>query len=258
MTPDCHAHLDLIDREPAEVVSGARSCGVSPIITIGITLDSSLNAVRLAGNHEHVYASVGIHPNDTADLSADDFDRLEEIARSSARVVAIGETGLDYYRDRSPVDAQKRAFRAQVALARKLDKALIVHDRQAHGDALEILAEEKAGETRVVMHCFSGDKAMLKECEKRGYFISFAGPITFKKSTDTRAVASIAPLDRLLCETDAPFLSPEPFRGKPNFPERVRYVADELARVRGLIPEEMESVLAANTRGAFGVEAVEA
>lgn len=254
MIPDSHTHLDLIDLEPREVVSRARAAGVSPVITIGITLESSRTVVALAESLEGVYASVGIHPNDTGPAGEADLTGLEGIARSSPLVVAVGETGLDYYRDRAPADVQKESFRRHIELARALGKALIVHDRQAHADVLDILAEEEAGDIPVVMHCFSGDEAVLAECVRRGYYISFAGPVTFKKAEAARRAASEVPLDRLLAETDSPFLSPEPFRGKPNLPERARLVAEELARVRSLEMEEMERILAENTARAFGVE----
>ena len=254
MIPDTHAHLDLVELETGEVVSAAEGAGVSPIITIGINLASSIDAVRHSESFDSVYAAVGIHPNDTGNMTAEDIDRLEEVARNGARVVAIGETGLDYYRDRSPAERQKDAFRAHIRLARRLGMALIVHDRQAHDDTLEILKEEKADETRVVMHCFSGDTDMLREVLGRGYFISFAGPITFKKSQAAREIASLVPGDRLLAETDAPFLSPEPFRGKPNLPERARLVANELARIRGVTPGEMADLLTASTERAYDIE----
>ncbi len=188
MIPDSHAHLDLVERDTGDVVADARSSGVRPIITIGITIDSSIEAVRAASSFEEVFAAVGIHPNDTAGATPEQFERLEELARSSDRVVAIGETGLDYYRDRTPADIQKRALRKHIKLARKLGKALIIHDRQAHQDVLEILAEEGAAETAVIMHCFSGGEEVLADCVRRGYYISFAGPLTFKKSDETRRI----------------------------------------------------------------------
>ena len=254
MIPDSHAHLDLIDRDPLEVISAAEAAGVSPIITIGINVASSREAVRLATLYDAAYATVGVHPNDTSDINPGDMKALERLARSSDRVVAIGETGLDYYRRVSPADRQKQVFREHIRLAISLRKALVVHDREAHADALEILGDEKAERVPVIMHCFSGDEQMLAECENRGYYISFAGPLTFKKSESARRIASLAPLDRLLVETDSPFLSPEPYRGKPNLPERARLVAVELAHVRRLPPEEMEAVLAANTARAFGIQ----
>lgn len=257
MIPDSHAHLDLIERDTGEVLSEARSASVSPVITIGITIDSSIEAVRAAATHEGVFAAVGIHPNDTTGAKPEDFDRLEEIAGSSVRVVAIGETGLDYYRDRSPADRQKWALREHVRMARKLGLALIVHDREAHGDVLEVLADEGAGDPPVIMHCFSGGEAVLRKCVARGYYISFAGPLTFKKNEEARRLAALAPLEKLLVETDAPFLSPEPFRGKPNFPGRVRLVAEALARVKAVSLEEMECILKENTARAFGIDLTE-
>ncbi len=257
MIPDSHAHLDLIEEDVRDVLSAAASAGVSPVITVGITIDSCLEAVRAASEYPGVFAAVGIHPNDTAGATPEMFDRLEDIARSSERVVAIGETGLDYYRDRSPADRQEWALRRHARLAGALGRALIVHDRQAHGDVMDVLAEECAGDFPVIMHCFSGDESLLSECLSRGYYISFAGPVTFKKNEEARGLAAIVPPDRLLVETDSPFLSPEPFRGKPNTPARVRLVAETLARVRGVPLEELECVLAENTARAFGIDLTE-
>jgi TatD DNase family protein len=254
LIPDSHAHLHLIEEDTASVVSAALDAGVSPIITIGITLSSSIQAVEDARSFEQVYAAVGIHPNDTEGLRPDDLDRLGEIAGDS-KVVAIGETGLDYYRDRASAGAQKSAFRSQVELARRLGKPVVVHDREAHSDALELLSDVARDDVPVVMHCFSGDKAVLDECVKRGYYFSFAGPVTFKKSDATREVSALVPLGRLLCETDSPFLSPEPYRGKPNLPARVVYVAGALAAARAMPVEEMEAALAENTRRVFGIPA---
>lgn len=255
MIPDSHAHLDMIEEDTGKVVASARAAGVSPVITIGITVPSSLDAMAAARAHEHVYAAIGIHPNDTEGITPDQMDLLEEIANSSDRVVAIGETGLDYYRERASADAQKTFFREHVRLARRLGKPVIVHDREAHDDALALLAEEVAGEVPVIMHCFSGDRTVLDECVRRGYYFSFAGPVTFKNNDAAREMASLVPADRILCETDSPFLSPEPFRGKPNTPERVALVAKSIAGARGVSLEEMESLLSANTSRAFGIPA---
>jgi TatD DNase family protein len=252
LIPDSHAHLDLIEENEGIVVEQALKAGVAPIITIGIDVPSSIAAISSAHRHDCVYATVGIHPNDCAGALGEDFDRLEELALDG-RVVAIGETGLDYYRDRSPAEAQKAAFRAQAGIAKRLGKALVVHDREAHADALELLASQVSGEVPVVMHCFSGGRDELDECVRRGYYFSFAGPVTFKNSQRTREMAALVPAGRLLCETDSPFLSPEPFRGRANFPERVRLVAEALAAARGLALEELEALLADNTARAFGV-----
>lgn len=254
MLPDSHAHIDMIQKDPREVVTSAYRAGVSPLITIGINIPSSREAVLLASRHEGVFASVGIHPNDSSNTGEEEMKELRRLAESSDRVVAIGETGLDYYRDSSPPESQKRALRLQIRLAKELNRALVIHDREAHADVLDILGEEKAGEVPVIFHCFSGDGALLEECAERGYYISFAGPITFKKAEQARRMAALAPLDRLLVETDSPFLSPVPFRGKPNLPERVRLVAERLAEIRSLPLEEMTGVLRENTFRAFGLE----
>ena len=251
MIPDSHAHLDLIEADSASVIAEARETGVSPIITVGTSVPSSLAAVVAAVENEHVYAAVGVHPNDTSAASGDDMDRLAEIAASSEKVVAIGETGLDFYRERSPVEVQKEAFRAHARLAIRLGKPVVVHDREAHSETLELLAEELDGEVPVVMHCFSGGRAVLDECVRRGYYLSFAGPVTFKNAALAREMAALVPVDRLLCETDAPFLSPEPHRGKPNVPARVVLVARALAAARGMPGSEMDGQLAANTARAF-------
>ncbi len=253
MIPDSHAHLDMIEEDNGDILASAREAGVGPVITVGITIESSAEAVRAAMTHDGLFASVGIHPNDTAGMPAGDMERLAEIAASSDRVVAIGETGLDYYRDRASPRDQKQAFREHVRLARRLGKPVVVHDREAHPDTLELLAAEVSGEVPVIMHCFSGDRAVLDECARRGYYISFAGPVTFKNGAAAREAASLVPADRLLCETDSPFLSPEPFRGKPNLPERVIHVAGALAAARGTALEEIEALLARNTSRAFGI-----
>lgn len=255
MIPDSHAHLDLIGGDPSEVIDSAFRAGVSPVITIGINTDSSRDAVRIADMLDNVYASVGIHPNDSGEATDAEFDAVERIASESLKVVAIGETGLDYYRDSSPPDLQKESFRKHIEIARRLDKTLVVHDREAHQDVMELLEREGAGELRVVMHCYSGDGEMLSECLERGYFISFAGPVTFKKADHAREMARLTPIERLLAETDSPFLSPEPCRGKPNFPERVRLVAEKLAELHGVSLEKMGLVLASNTRRAFALKA---
>lgn len=255
MIPDSHAHLDMIEENAGTVIERARAAGVSPIITVGINIPSTIEAIRTAVEYDAVYATAGIHPNDTEGVMAEDFDRLEELALDE-HVVAIGETGLDYYRDRSPAALQKQGFRAQAGIARRLGKALVVHDREAHDDALELLAAEVEGEVPVVMHCFSGGREVLDECVRRGYYFSFAGPVSFKNNQATRDIAALVPADRLLCETDSPFLSPEPFRGKANYPERVRLVAEALARARGIEIGELEETVAENARRAFGVEVV--
>ena len=251
MIPDTHAHLDMLEGPPEEAVARAREAGVSPVVTIGIDLLSSRKAVEMAGAVPGVFASVGIHPNDASQWSPASMDEIARLARNE-RVVAIGESGLDYYRDSAPVALQAESFRAHIRLANALGKALIVHDREAHSDTLDILKVEGAGGAPVILHCFSGDESVLARCLAAGYYISFAGPVTFKNAGATRELAALVPEDRLLAETDAPFLSPHPFRGKPNLPERVRLVAHALAMARGLEPEELDASLRRNAAAAFG------
>jgi len=254
LIPDSHSHLDPIEIDPRQAVVRALKEGVGPIVTVGINLASSRAAAGLASGIEGVYATAGIHPNDAGGVTAGDLEELERIITDTPRVVAVGETGLDYYRKKSPADIQKRIFAEQIGMAKRSGKALVIHDREAHRDVLEILAGESAGEVPVIMHCFSGGEDVLEECARRGYYVSFAGPVTFKKAYEAREAASRTPPDRILAETDCPFLSPEPYRGKPTLPERVRLVAERIAEVRRVDVEEMASVLSENTARAFGIE----
>jgi len=250
MIPDTHAHLDMIEGPPEEAVERALDAGVSPIVTIGIDLESSRRAVEMAETIPGVFASVGIHPNDASQWTPASMDEIARLAHKD-KVVAVGESGLDYYRDSAPVAMQAESFRAHIRLANAVGKALIVHDREAHADTLDILKVEGAGDSPVVLHCFSGDESVLARCVAAGYYLSFAGPVTFKNAEATRELAALVPEDRLLAETDAPFLSPHPYRGKPNVPERVRLVADALASARGVSPETLDAILRDNAAAAF-------
>lgn len=250
--PDTHVHLDLIDEDPVEITERAREAGVSPIMTIGIDLASSRLAANFAQNIPGVFASVGIHPNSTANTEPEVMDILKEMSTRVKEIVAIGETGLDYYRKAAERNVQESFFRAHVRLAVDLGKPVIIHDRDAHFDVLRILDEEKP-DIPVVMHCFSGDREFLNQCLRRGYFISFAGPLTFPNAKRTREVAACVPLDFVLVETDAPFLSPHPFRGKKNFPERVGLVAEALSNIHRLGLDEMSLILQRNTAAAFTI-----
>lgn len=259
MTPDTHCHLELVSEASGipipEIISTAKEEEVCPLITVGIDIPSSYNAMVISSQFKEVFASVGIHPNECSAYKEEHFHELEEMS-TSKKVVAVGETGLDYYRSASTKDEQEKIFRKQIGIAKRYGKALIIHSREAHSRTLEILEEEDTTGIKVVMHCFSGDEDFLRECLLRGYFISFAGPITFKKSQETRRLASLVPLESVLAETDAPFLSPEPFRGKTNFPQRVKLVAAELGRIYSLPPTRMSKILLQNTSRAFGISQV--
>lgn len=247
---DSHCHLDVVQTPVDEQLKSARAAGVTRIVTIGCDLPSSRFAVDTAAEFDDVYAAVAMHPNETTGISD---AVLEDIARLAAhpKVRAIGETGLDYYRDWAPKDDQHRSFRGHVEIAKRTGKALVIHDRDAHDDVLVILEEEGAPE-RVVFHCFSGDAAMAEVCAERGYVMSFAGNVTFKNAEPLREALRAAPLDLLLVETDAPFLTPIPHRGKPNASYLIPHTVRAMAEVKGVDVAELCAAIAANGERVFG------
>jgi len=251
---DSHAHLDLPPLSAAEdaVIRRAHSAGVTRIVTIGIDPESSARAVEIAHRHAGIYASVGLHPHDASRLSEETLSRLEELSRCD-KVVGIGETGLDFYRDRSPRDAQRAAFREQIRLARRRHLPVIVHDRDAHDEALSILAEEKAEEVGGIFHCFSGDLAMARRAAAMNFLVSIPGAITYKGSEAQVAAVRGLPLDRLLIETDSPFLSPIPHRGKTNEPAYLPLVAAKVAEIKGLTVEDVGRATAWNALRLFRI-----
>ncbi|MHB8781781.1 MAG: TatD family hydrolase [Candidatus Geothermincolia bacterium] len=249
---DTHAHLDLIDASCEQIVRKAGAAGVACIIDVGIDLESCRKAVAMAQASPQVYAAIGIHPHDASSIDDAVLGQLRELA-AHPKVVAIGETGLDFYRNRSPRDAQERGFRLQIELACELGLALVVHDREAHARTLELLSEASLPPGRVVLHCFSGDAHMAEACLELGCHISLAGPLTFSNARSLREVTAALPLERLLLETDSPFLSPHPHRGKPNSPARLPLIAAALADVLGVTPEEVASATTANARRVFNL-----
>lgn len=246
---DTHCHLEMLGH-PEASLDEAWDAGLEAVVTIGIDLATSRQAVELARRHERVYATVGLHPHDATTLDLRLLAELEELA-AEPKVVAIGECGLDYHRDLAPRDAQRTAFSAQIGLARRARLPLVVHVREAGDEALEMLAREAVGLT-VVMHCFSLVDA-VDVCARRGYYCSFAGNVTFRTAAPLRAAAAALPAELLLVETDAPYLSPVPFRGKENRPVRVAYAAAAVAAARGWAPERAAAVTTANARRAFGL-----
>ena len=248
--PDSHCHLDIMGGDVAAEVEAARAVGVGPLVTIGIDVATSQWSAEVAAAHDDVHATVAIHPNDAG--TATD-EALAEISRLAGvpQVVGIGETGLDWYRDTATRAEQEHSFRAHIAIAKSAGKALVIHDRDAHDDVLRVLAEEGAPE-RVVFHCFSGDARVARACADAGYVMSFAGNVTFKNAGDLREAAAVAPLELLLVETDAPFLTPMPYRGRPNAPYLVPLTVRALAEVKGVDVEELCTAVAANGRRVFG------
>ena len=235
-------------------MAAARAAGIVRAVTVGTDLESSRWSARCAEEHEGVYAAVAIHPNETQSSPSGVAEAvLAEIGVLAARprVVAVGETGLDYYRDHAAPDVQRWWFREHIKVAKRAGKALMIHDREAHADVLRIL-EEEGPPPRVVFHCFSGDVAMVKQCAEAGYVMSFAGNVTFTNAQPLRDAAAVAPADLLLAETDAPFLTPVPNRGRPNAPAQVAYTLRCLAEVRGLDLAELCDTVTATAERTFG------
>ncbi|TWF92656.1 TatD family hydrolase [Saccharopolyspora dendranthemae] len=253
---DSHTHLDACGAKTAEdvraIVDRAQSAGVGRVVTVADDLDSARWAVEAATWDERVFAAVALHPTRTKDFSAGDRAALEELS-AHPRVVAVGETGLDYYWDYSPPEPQQEAFRWHIGLAKRTGKPLMIHDREAHDDILRILDEEGAPE-KVVFHCFSGDAAFAESCVAKGYVLSFAGTATFRNAKSLREAAESVPLEQMLVETDAPFLTPHPFRGRPNQPYCVNYTLRDLAELRGMTPDELAVATTATAERVFGLD----
>jgi len=249
---DTHAHLDFpqFDGDREEVIERALAAGVRRIINVGADLASSRRAVALAEAHPPIYAAVGVHPHDAKTLTDEALAELLGLARHP-KVVAIGEIGLDFYRDLSPREAQRQAFERQLALARELGLPVIVHDRNAHAEVMDVLRRRGL---RGVLHCFSGDLEMARQAIEMGFYISVAGPATFKNAKRLPEIVRQLPLERLLIETDCPYLAPHPHRGRRNEPAYVRLVAEAVADIKGLPLEEVARVTTANARALFGLE----
>jgi TatD DNase family protein len=253
---DSHCHLDMIDLPVPQVVGQARAAGVVRVVTVGVDVASSRWAARIAAEHDDVYATVAIHPNETAAAAATPAGRdavLAEIGSLAelSQVRAVGETGLDYYRDSAPPALQRDWFRAHIRIAKQAGKPLMIHDRDAHEDVLAILAEEGPPE-QVIFHCYSGDADMAKRCAAAGYLLSFAGTVTFGNAQQLRDAAAVVPAELILVETDAPFLTPVPNRGKSNAPAQVAHTVRAVAAARRMPVAQLCAAIEANGRRVFG------
>lgn len=250
---DSHCHLNLLNLDKYNgdlgvLIQAAKDANVKKMLCIGIDLVSAQTVIDIAQRFENVYASVGVHPSEKLE-----FEPTIEILRSFAsqnKVVAIGETGLDYYYNDSGFDLMQQRFRNHIRLARELKKPLIIHTRDAREDTIRILREENAQEVRGVMHCFTEDWTMAERAIELGFYISISGIVTFKNAKNVQDVAARLPLSNLLIETDAPYLTPDPFRGKPNEPQYVTYVAKKIAELKNVSVEE---VVAATTRNCLNL-----
>lgn len=247
---DSHCHLDLLDVPPGQALTDAQRVGIDRIVTIGIDIASSRWCAETAAAYEDVWAAVAIHPNEVDSATEGALAEIAELA-TLPQVRAVGESGLDYYRDWADRDAQLHSFRGHIEIAKRAGKALVIHDRQAHWDIVRVLAEEGPPE-RVVFHCFSGDVELAKTCAEAGYYMSFAGNVTFKNAGELREAAAAAPAALLLVETDAPFLTPVPHRGKPNASYLVPHTVRGLAEVRGEDSDELAAAASRNGERVFG------
>jgi TatD DNase family protein len=254
MLIDSHANIQGDDYagEVEAVIGRARQAGVEQIIVVGGAgeMSSNAGAVALAESHGNLYATVGMHPHDAKDVAEQDLQKLKELTRHT-KVIAVGETGLDYYYDHSPREVQRRVFARFIQLARETELPIVVHERDAARDAAELLRTEGGEKLRGVIHCFTGDYHAAREYLDFGFYLSFSGIITFKNAGALRDVVRETPLDRIFVETDSPFLTPVPNRGKRNEPAYVRFVAETVAKVKGISFEEVARVTTENVRRLF-------
>ncbi len=247
---DSHTHLGMCEPSDAQLVAAADEVGVGRIVTVGINGASCREALAAAEDFPQVYVAIGRHPNEAAGFDDADLAELQALA-AHERCVAIGETGLDYYRDHAPRDDQKRAFHAQIELARESGKPLVIHTRAAEDDTLQMLGEH-ARDVRVILHCFSMAEHIEECLAHENWWISFAGNVTYPSAQPLRAAALRVPAERLLVETDAPFLAPQPVRGRPNQPAYVTHTARALAVERRVPYEELERAVDRNAAAVFG------
>ena len=249
---DSHAHLEMKEFDPdrPQVIERAVAKGVTGIITIGTDLESSRKALALAKTYKNIWATVGVHPHDAASFHPKIIPQLAKLTEDPL-IVAVGEIGLDFYRNLSPQTRQKETFRYLIHLARTVALPMIIHDREAHAEVLAILREEKAKEVGGVFHCFSGDWEMAKQCLDLNFYLSVTGAVTYKKGSVLEEVVQRAPLESLLLETDAPYLAPHPFRGKRNEPAHLIHTAEYVARIRGMTLSKLSQSILQNTYRAF-------
>lgn len=252
---DSHAHIDgeKFDRDRDLVLARAKANGIELIMNPGADFESSVRAVELAQKYEMIYAAVGIHPHDASSLD-DGLLMMIEALTKKPKVKAIGEIGLDFHYDFSPRDVQRHWFREQLRLAKRLNLPVIIHDREANQETFDTLREEHAFESGVLMHCYSGSAELAKQYVKLGGYISIAGPVTFKNSRKLIEVVEAVPLERLMIETDAPYLTPEPFRGKRNESLYVTYVCEKIARIKGIEVTEAAAATMKNAKDYFRIK----
>ena len=250
---DSHAHLDdrKFDSDRSETIAALQKSGVSYFVNIGADMESSESSVALAEKYDFVYAAVGVHPYDAETVTDELIEKLRAMAQNK-KVVAIGESGLDYHYEDADKQVQKNAFIKHIELANELDMPVIVHNRDSHQDMMDILREHKP--KNAIIHCYSGSAEMAKEIVKMGYYISFSGTVTFKNARKVQEAVAEVPLDKLLAETDSPYICPEPERGKRNDPSKMRYTVEKLAEIKGITFEEMARITLENAKRVYNIE----
>ena len=256
MIIDSHCHLNMLDYDKLgltveQAIEQAKQAGVESILNISVDLDNAKDVVALAQQHDNVFASVGVHPSEVLSVEPS-FDDYKQLAQHG-KVIAIGETGLDYYYNKDGHDVMQSRFRTQIQVANDLNKPIIVHTRSAHEDTLRIMQEERADQCKGVMHCFTESWEMAEVALSMGFYVSFSGIVTFKNAANVVEVASRVPLDRLLIETDAPYLTPVPYRGKPNQPAHVSLVADKIAEIKQLPVQAVAEATTDNFKRLFRI-----
>ncbi len=255
MIIDSHAHLDdrRFDRDRDMIIRKLQDNGIELAINIGADLKTSIASVSLAEKYKNIYAVVGIHPHSAKEMDDSTIEILRSFA-SREKVVAIGEIGLDFYRDLSPRDVQRKSFRDQLKLAKEVNLPVVIHSRDADQEVFDTLKQAQDGNLRGVLHCYSGSVELAMEFIKLGFYISLAGPVTFNNARVPKEVAKAVPLDKLLIETDSPYLTPEPYRGKRNEPIFTKYVAGTIADLRGISYQELAKATNRNTKELFGIK----
>ncbi|MBO0961755.1 TatD family hydrolase [Neobacillus sp. MM2021_6] len=251
---DTHVHLndEQFNEDLEEVILRAQNEGVANMVVVGFDRPTIQRAMELTEKYAFIYACVGWHPVDAIDMTDEDLVWIEELA-SHPKVVAIGEMGLDYHWDKSPKEIQKEVFRRQIRLAKKVKLPIVIHNREATADIMEILEDEGAAEVGGIMHCFSGSPEIARKCVEMNFYISLGGPVTFKNAKKPKEVAAEIPLDKLLIETDCPYLAPHPYRGKRNEPGYVKLVAEEIAEIKGLTFAEVAEATTRNAKKCFAI-----
>ncbi|NEU32531.1 TatD family hydrolase [bacterium LRH843] len=251
---DTHVHLNAgqFNEDLEEVIARASGAGVTNMVVVGFDEETITRALELVERYDGLYAAVGWHPVDAVDMKDEHLTWLEELA-SHPKVVALGEMGLDYHWDKSPKEIQKEVFRKQIRLAKKVKLPIIIHNREADQDVVTILKEENASEVGGIMHCFGGSVETANQCIDMNFYISLGGPVTFKNAKRPKEVAKAVSIDRLLIETDCPYLAPDPYRGKRNEPSYVKLVAKQIAELRGISYEELAAKTTENAKKLFGI-----